>query len=56
MVSPLKQQILTKQHFQEKRWEMQVRSLKTVYLHLCRSPLNFSAFLVHILLALNLLL
>ena len=56
IVSPSTQQILTRQHFQEKRWEMQVRSVKTVYLHLCRSPLNFSAFLAHIFLALNLLL
>jgi hypothetical protein len=56
IVSPSKQEIIIKQYFQEKRWEMQVRSAKTVYLHLCRSPLNFSAFLAHTFLALNLLL
>ena len=56
IVSPSKQQIFTNQYFQEKRWEMQVRTVKTIYLHLCRSPLNFSAFLAHIFLALNLLL
>lgn len=31
---------LTTQHFQEKRREMQVRSVKIIYLHLSRISLN----------------